>query len=284
MSAFLIRAALLGLLVGIVAPGANATVLSDAQWLRSHGCAGHHGSQTPLRERSALDEAARRWAFGAALTEAIDASGYRAERSDALYVEGNQGALRAALVTRLCGALTDGRFREIGIDTRGRKSWLIVAIPFQTPPRPSQAAMTEQVVRLINRARAEPRWCGRQHFAAAPALQVDARLVRAAARHANDMLAHDFFAHAGWDGSTPAQRVSASGYRYRLVGENIAFGMSTPQEAVRGWLHSPEHCENLMDPTFSQTGVALAVNRRGPPRIYWVQDFGAPARAEREPR
>lgn len=30
-----------------------------------------------------------------------------------------------------------------------------------------------------------------------------------------------------------------AGYREQLVGENIAFGPSSPEEVVRGWLHSP---------------------------------------------
>jgi len=65
------------------------------------------------------------------------------------------------------------------------------------------------------------------------------------------------------------------GYNYRIVGENIAFGPESVAEAVSGWLASPEHCLNIMDARFTETGFAYAANDRGAPRIYWVEDFGS---------
>jgi uncharacterized protein YkwD len=90
------------------------------------------------------------------------------------------------------------------------------------------------------------------------------------------MLEHDYFAHQGYDGSTPAQRVAATGYRYQLVGENIAEGPQSAADAAAGWLASQEHCENIMDARFSESGVAYASNSSGAPRVYWVQEFAAP--------
>ena len=90
------------------------------------------------------------------------------------------------------------------------------------------------------------------------------------------MVSHDYFAHEGHDGSTPAQRVAATGYRYRLVGENLASGPQSAAQAVAGWLASPGHCENIMDARFSESGVAYAANSSGAPRVYWVQEFAAP--------
>jgi uncharacterized protein YkwD len=97
------------------------------------------------------------------------------------------------------------------------------------------------------------------------------------------MLQHDFFDHRGSDGSTPATRVLQAGYRFHLVGENIAEGAETVAEAVRGWLASPAHCANIMDAAFRQTGFAFAANRRGEPRIYWVEDFASGASAVSPP-
>jgi uncharacterized protein YkwD len=90
------------------------------------------------------------------------------------------------------------------------------------------------------------------------------------------MVSHNYFAHEGYDGSTPAQRVAATGYRYQLVGENLASGPESAAEAVAGWLASPGHCENIMDARFSESGVAYASNSSGAPRVYWVQEFAAP--------
>jgi uncharacterized protein YkwD len=128
----------------------------------------------------------------------------------------------------------------------------------------------------INAARARPRHCGDKFFAAAPPLQSNALLRRAAEAHAQDMISHDYFAHSGYDGSTPAQRVTATGYRYQIVGENIASGPDSAAEAADGWLASPAHCENIMDPRFSDSGIAYAATASGTPHIYWVQEFAAP--------
>jgi uncharacterized protein YkwD len=87
------------------------------------------------------------------------------------------------------------------------------------------------------------------------------------------MLRYGYFEHTGHDGSSPAQRVEAAGYRYRVVGENIASGPQTPQEVVQGWMASPGHCQNIMDARFADMGVAYTASRSGEARIYWVQEF-----------
>jgi uncharacterized protein YkwD len=89
------------------------------------------------------------------------------------------------------------------------------------------------------------------------------------------MLRYHYFEHTGHDGSSPAQRIAATGYSYRIVGENIASGPETPQEAVQGWLASPGHCQNIMDARFEETGIAYDASRSGEPSIYWVQEFAA---------
>ena len=90
------------------------------------------------------------------------------------------------------------------------------------------------------------------------------------------MAAHDYFEHQDLTGRSPAQRVRAAGYGEKLVGENIAYGPKSIDEAVQGWLDSPDHCENIMDPRFSEMAVAFApgqLSRRG---LYWVQLLAAP--------
>jgi uncharacterized protein YkwD len=53
----------------------------------------------------------------------------------------------------------------------------------------------------------------------------------------------------------------------------------TPAEVTQGWLDSPAHCENIMDPRFSEIGIAFAVNTASAEVVYWTQDFAAPRRA-----
>jgi len=266
------------------APGEAATTRASAplalhwvQSLHARGCGGRPGLATPLRQPATLQAATARWAAGAPLERAIEQGGYRAERSEALQYRGSAAGLRGALRQRLCDALTQVSYRDVGIWARGEQVWIVLAAPFQAPSPADAAAVTQRLLERINAARGEARRCGSRRFPPVPPLQPDARLARAAARHARDMLEHDFFEHRGSDGSTPATRVRAAGYRFRLVGENIALGAQDVGQAVQGWLASPEHCANIMDAGFRQTGFAFAVNRRGPPRLYWVEDFGSPA-------
>jgi uncharacterized protein YkwD len=100
---------------------------------------------------------------------------------------------------------------------------------------------------------------------------LSARLGDVALGHAADMAAHNYFEHEDLAGRSPADRVRASGYREKLVGENIAYGPTTVEEVVRGWLASPDHCENIMDPRFSEMGLAYAQGSRQRHGLYWVQ-------------
>ncbi len=254
----------------------HGTTLTDTiRSVRAQGCRDHAGTREPLRAVGGLGEAALDVSRGMSLTAAIAASGYREQESTLLHVSGDAAALQHALSGPLCGTVTDGHFRDVGTAQRGHDTWIVFAVPFEPPAADSEAVDTELLQR-INLARAHARRCGSRWFDAAPPLVAEARLRAAAQAHARDMLEHNYFAHEGHDGSSPAQRVNSTGYRYRLIGENIASGATTAQEAVDGWIASPGHCENLMDPRFTQSGVAYAASRYGAPRILWVQDFGAP--------
>lgn len=141
--------------------------------------------------------------------------------------------------------------------------------------RTSSAAVRARVVELVNEARSRARRCGSERFTAAPPLEVSRKLTDAAEEHARDMAHRKFFEHRGSDGSEPRDRVRRTGYQWRLTGENIALGPESAEEVVAGWLDSPGHCANLMEPKFRDIGVGIAVGRkRG--QIYWVQEFGAP--------
>jgi uncharacterized protein YkwD len=78
------------------------------------------------------------------------------------------------------------------------------------------------------------------------------------------------------DGSNAADRVTRAGYRWRRLGENIALGQTTPERVVREWVLSPEHCATLMNPAFTEMGVAYNVNLDSADGIYWAQLFARP--------
>jgi hypothetical protein len=107
------------------------------------------------------------------------------------------------------------------------------------------------------------------------------RLAAAAEQHARAMAEQGFFAHTDPQGRGVAQRASAAGYPWRMVGENLAAGQRTLEEAVRGWLLSDAHCRNLLDDRFVEFGLArVAAARPGDRhRVYWALVLGRPSGA-----
>ncbi len=217
-------------------------------------------------------------ARGESLEQAERRTGYRAARSLWIRISGatDDTAVERMVSRRFCGQLADSRLRQIGAYGRGSGLWIVVAQPFTTPPARDAAAVSRLLLALTNQARARARTCGWRRFPPAPPLSLAPALTRAARAHSRDMAAHDFFSHTGSDGSSPGQRATRAGYRWSMVGENIASGLSAPRDVVAGWLASPHHCANIMTAGFRQMGIAFAVNDANPQVIDWTEDFGTP--------
>lgn len=251
----------------------RADVLDVANALRANGC--ERAARAPLQREKRLDRAAQALARGASLRDAADRAGYRATALASIHLGGyrRDEELRAVLRGRYCPTLTKSELRDMGVAKRGNDVWLVLAAELKVPDDPQIAG--RRVLELVNRARTQPRRCGSQAFAATGSLSLNDRLNAAALAHAQDMARHSYFEHRGRDDSTPAQRVSATGYVWRHVGENIAAGPGSAEEVVQGWLDSPGHCANVMSAQFTQMGVAYAQSRDDY-GIYWTQVFAAP--------
>lgn len=133
------------------------------------------------------------------------------------------------------------------------------------------------LLQQINAARATARSCGADAMPATAALAWNDRLFSAAARHADDMARQNYFSHTGRDGRSPAQRVSAEGYSWRTVGENIAAGQPAVSEVMASWLASPGHCLNIMRAEYTEVGVACVVAPSGSTYSrYWAMNLARP--------
>ena len=280
----LASAGVLALLLTAQSGAAQAALPDSINAIRLHGCGGRAGINRPLAPARKLDEAARRTAAGATLRDALLAVGYSAEQSAVIHLATPGGDLGTArlLEQHFCAQIAEPMEREIGIAHRGEDTWIILAAPLQTPQPQDAPAVSRRVLELVNEARAQSRRCGRQSFSATTALKLSQALGNAALAHSLDMATRDYFDHTGADGSSPASRVTRAGYAWRTVGENLAAGVATPEEVVSGWLQSAAHCQNLMDPRFTDMGVGYIVNPKNPSVIFWTQVFaqaGSPSAA-----
>jgi uncharacterized protein YkwD len=275
-----LAAALLALGCALPPPAARADIVDVVNTMRHDGCGKLRGGRPPLQRHAALADAARRLAAGAELGSALADAGYRADTAFSAAVHDAASAAEAAQVLsqRFCVRLLEARLTEAGGYARGDSAWVILAAPARTPALEDPLRVARRLLALVNAARAQARRCGTESLAAAGPLAWSDALARAARAHALDMERHDFFGHTGSDGSDPFTRIARTGYRARAAGENLAFNQESPEDVVRGWLASPHHCANIMDPRFRELGLAYVLSRRREQSIYWDLTFGAPGR------
>jgi uncharacterized protein YkwD len=123
------------------------------------------------------------------------------------------------------------------------------------------------VLSLVNQERSK---------AGLPALTSNSLLEKAAAGHAQDMNANNYFDHYSRDGRSPTDRIRAAGYpdvpacncsRQFYYGENIAVGQTTAAQVMNDWMNSSGHKANILSKDFREIGIAIS-------GAYWVQSFG----------
>ncbi|MEM9149647.1 MAG: CAP domain-containing protein [Cyanobacteria bacterium P01_F01_bin.3] len=142
-----------------------------------------------------------------------------------------------------------------------------------------QQNFIDEVLRLTNEFRVQQ---GRKP------LTLNVELNEAAQKHSESMANDDFFSHTGKSGDSVGQRATDAGYTWNRVGENIAAGQRTPADVVKGWINSPGHRANLLNPGFTDIGLGyfLLENDQGSINYntYWTQVFGAGDSVPYEPK
>ncbi len=89
------------------------------------------------------------------------------------------------------------------------------------------------------------------------------------------MAKENFFAHSDFDGKTVVDRAKDSRIKnWRKIGENLFYyedNYNFDALAVKGWMESPTHRQNILDRNWTATGIGVAESRDG--RIYITQVF-----------
>lgn len=93
--------------------------------------------------------------------------------------------------------------------------------------------------------------------------------------HSQNMAENKFFSHRGLDGSMVNDRADKNGMtKWRAIGENIAYlrGYENPVEfAITRWMQSTSHRENLLDKSWRESAVGIAITPDG--TYYFTQVF-----------
>jgi len=138
------------------------------------------------------------------------------------------------------------------------------------PPAEQLASVSNEETALLEQVNRERAKAGQQP------LKLSARLAVVARGHSYDMAIRHYFAHNSPKGSDPAVRIRGVGLVYEQIAENIYMEgfpepSKMPERAVKAWLASPPHRENMLSPAFRETGIGVARSSDG--KTYVTQDF-----------
>lgn len=236
------------------------------------------GAQTyVVREGDSLPDIALR--YDVALSDLIHAN---QDRYPALAVDPENPQVGIELVIPSEG--------DLGIDKWFARLAAVLSPPItpapDVPAAPNEkiSAISQLIQHGINHERAAHQLS---------ALIFDARLGEIAQTRSNDMIRRAYFSHQDPQLGSIAFRDLIRGKQYRFIfaGENIAeiinqgsrvrtsetvysrYGASEiADQFVNGWLHSQEHLDNILNPHFTKTGIALGVSVDGT-RIVATQIF-----------
>ncbi len=106
-------------------------------------------------------------------------------------------------------------------------------------------------------------------------LNWDDDVAEVARRYSEEMARGNFFSHYDKRGRSVVDRANSFGLKgWSSIGENLFFceGYDVFSNlAVKGWLNSPTHRKNMLNPEWTTTGIGIAADRSG--KIYVTQVF-----------
>jgi uncharacterized protein YkwD len=126
----------------------------------------------------------------------------------------------------------------------------------QLPNSPGQEEnFTAALLSLINNTRNSS---GLQSLSLNPTLNGIAK------SRCDDMIDRDYFSHVSPEGKDIKSFMDESGIMYKTTGENLQYcsppSMAGPELFFNSWMDSETHRANILDPGYSQIGIALSSN------------------------
>jgi uncharacterized protein YkwD len=99
-------------------------------------------------------------------------------------------------------------------------------------------------------------------------------LLPVAREYSRRMAEQNFFSHNDPEGRSVRERVEEADIKWRMVGENLAYsnGHVNPVAAsLHGWMGSPGHRANILEPNFSLTAIGVWISEDG--TVYFTEIF-----------
>ena len=181
-----------------------------------------------------------------------------------LIVDGEPRTLNAIMLyDNNGGGYTYVKLRDLGNILDFKVDWIAGrGIIIETETKKSMMPNVEDVVRMVNEERAK--------VGLSP-LRTTTSLDKAAQIRAEELT--KYYSHTRPDGRlcyTVLYETGAMGGVWTLA-ENIVAQAPTAEAAMKAWMDSPAHRENILSRHYTKIGVAFAYDSNGV--CYWVQDF-----------
>lgn len=143
--------------------------------------------------------------------------------------------------------------------------------------QPDQCSIdTAYALKRVNEIRAAGQQCGNKLLPSAPPVQWNDKLFNAAEALSKDMAQRNYFNRISANKQTIADRVTVVQYRWKPIGDNTEDTTHDTELSVKGWVENAQHCENLMDPKFSEIGIACAARGNTHYGTYWTMVLTRP--------
>jgi uncharacterized protein YkwD len=148
---------------------------------------------------------------------------------------------------KLSPALNKAIYQTLNDLTIHTKSDDFLKLPFKINHAVVDSSLEIKMIELVNKDRAEE---------GLPPLKRDQKLTKVGREHSRDMFARGYFSHVTPDGKDPFDRMKANDIHFITAGENIALAQ-TISIAEYGFMHSPGHRANILNPAFVHIGIGI---------------------------
>ena len=148
---------------------------------------------------------------------------------------------------KLSPALNKAIYQTLNDLSIHTKSDDFLKLPFKISDAVVDSSLEIKMIELVNKDRAEQGLLP---------LKRDEELTKVARKHSKDMFLRGYFSHITPDGKDPFDRMRADDIHFLTAGENIALAQ-TISIAQYGFMHSPGHRANILNPAFGHIGIGI---------------------------
>lgn len=147
---------------------------------------------------------------------------------------------------KLSPALNKAIYQTLNDLTIRTKSDDFLKLLFKITHSSVDSSLEIKMIELVNKDRAGQ----------APALKRYEELTKVARQHSRDMFVRGYFSHVTPDEKDPFDRMKANDIQFITAEENIAL-TQTISIAQYGFMHSPGHRANILNPAFGHIGIGI---------------------------